>query len=859
MNSAIFSPRSTTYLSQRRRSLLELSEKLRELADMQVKLEKEDVESVTEFRDIIHQLCQEEPAVAQAIAAAIRENIPDPSRIASKYKRRQDPSYRPSHTVQSISRKKQCTADENTVEEPMTPESAGPGSGSSETEDASHTMIRLDTDGLRIKSQHESKADVRPTTLTMVGDNAAKSDTSHCNSASMDSTRQRTESPFMPEQGLTECVSFLDTVHQMVDIVHLFNRHQTDLPRTVHRRILQSLQTTQEPTVDLKVNQWSDGRMWMEVLERGSATNRRCSILNMLEYMGASKWYDSQIEHAKRTVCTIENKPVGEKGAATYVLDRITQEHSLLSRKTITNQCFRGKRLRELVESIGLGILISPKIWDYTKRKGPHFNQLVQDLKADTQRLALFQVLTPQVEKLVHKGCTDPEALYGALRDNNIISADELQEIKAKYLSESGSTSAVTLNKAVDRLTSQISTHVLKKRKLDADDTLSINGSVELSIDIFARLRAGEWLDSWALMAAMQISDRPDFVKFGESIPLDSFGRHGQMRSIKRPFQTWAKRIISYRRDAEGGTPLIFYCPVNHSNSHFTLLEINDGEKAIRHYDSQAPLTAINGTKKTRIAALIEDEFGDLGYMYTEAPTPQQRDGWSCGTRVVWNFRRLSNGFDIGSWDTVLSSERMNMDILSAHARDIQLDENSTIASIFSTVLQNAICYDRQYGLLGPALIIQQLIIAIKRVCVNRDIILRIFENAWTYLYERELEELLVPIAIRFAIGLAWSLELDDRGQDSINFLTQIYEQRPPFLLSLFRPSLKHYRRTEKQSESPYTFAPLEYLLYKLSKENTHLLEVKTEQQLLTCIWHRGEMLQELPAALITRYGIKFS
>ncbi|KAL3705756.1 hypothetical protein TMatcc_006765 [Talaromyces marneffei ATCC 18224] len=56
-------------------------------------------------------------------------------------------------------------------------------------------------------------------------------------------------------------------------------------------------------------------------------------------------------------------------------------------------------------------------------------------------------------------------------------------------------------------------------------------------------------------------------------------------------------------------------------------------------------------------------------------------------------------------------------------------DENSTITSIFSTVLQNAICYDRQYGLLGPALIIQELINAIKRACVNGDSILQIFEN----------------------------------------------------------------------------------------------------------------------------------
>ena len=101
----------------------------------------------------------------------------------------------------------------------------------------------------------------------------------------------------------------------------------------------------------------------MEVLERGSATNRRCSILNMLEYMGASKWYDTQIQHAKRAVYTTDKKLVGEKGAATHVLDRITREYSLLGRKTIINQCSRGKRLRELVEIVGLGILISPKIW----------------------------------------------------------------------------------------------------------------------------------------------------------------------------------------------------------------------------------------------------------------------------------------------------------------------------------------------------------------------------------------------------------------------------------------------------------------------------------------------------------------
>jgi hypothetical protein len=59
--------------------------------------------------------------------------------------------------------------------------------------------------------------------------------------------------------------------------------------------------------------------------------------------------------------------------------------------------------------------------------------------------LALFQILTPQVEQLVHKGCTDPEALYGALKENNLISEDELQEMKVKHQSEPVRTSASSL------------------------------------------------------------------------------------------------------------------------------------------------------------------------------------------------------------------------------------------------------------------------------------------------------------------------------------------------------------------------------------------------------------------------------
>jgi hypothetical protein len=113
-------------------------------------------------------------------------------------------------------------------------------------------------------------------------------------------------------------------------------------------------------------------------------------------------------------------------------------------------------------------------------------------------------------------------------------------------------------------------------------------------------------------MAAMRISDRPDFVRFGESIPLDSIGRHSR-RPIKRPFQGWAAKIATFRTEVEDSTPLTFYCPVNHDNLHFTLLEINDSERAIRHYDSQALPTARDGTEKTRVAYLVEVSISASG------------------------------------------------------------------------------------------------------------------------------------------------------------------------------------------------------------------------------------------------------
>lgn len=50
--------------------------------------------------------------------------------------------------------------------------------------------------------------------------------------------------------------------------------------------------------------------------------------------------------------------------------------------------------------------------------------------------MALFQILTPQVELLVRSGSTDPEALYDSLRQHHLLSDEELQELMVKYALE---------------------------------------------------------------------------------------------------------------------------------------------------------------------------------------------------------------------------------------------------------------------------------------------------------------------------------------------------------------------------------------------------------------------------------------
>ncbi|CRG92861.1 hypothetical protein PISL3812_09934 [Talaromyces islandicus] len=483
--------------------------------------------------------------------------------------------------------------------------------------------------------------------------------------------------------------TILDTILQVVQVLHQLSIYRIEVPRPIHVRILQTIQKSDSEQLTTSLDtRWSDGSTWVRILEMGSCASIRATVLNMVEYMGAWAWFDEQCQHAKATVYTKKGRLVDRRGGASYVLDMLQQHQTGATtpekwisgvgpvtvrairdtancdgkttqlRKRIINQLHRGQKLSKLVKAVGLGILLGPKIWDYTKMSWKQFDALIEMIQSDHRKMNLYKVLSPQVEQLVHQGLPDLHAFYNDLESEKLIPASQVNQLRMEYVLDSDALPDAQLDAAVDQLIQLIGSKVLNNLP-DKNSSVSVNGSAEISCTIFEQLRPGTWMSDEIIMAAMETIDKPAFVRHGLSIPLDKIDRHGQMWAIERPFTGWAKKMASYRRDTEEAGSLVYFCPINHQNNHYSLLEINERERKIRHFDSLA-----GKDRHDRVSSLIKKEFAGLRYSYEEATTPQQTDNWSCGTRVIWNLKRLANGLPIGIWDTVHDSNRMALEIV---------------------------------------------------------------------------------------------------------------------------------------------------------------------------------------------------
>lgn len=66
-----------------------------------------------------------------------------------------------------------------------------------------------------------------------------------------------------------------------------------------------------------------------------------------------------------------------------------------------------------------------------------------------------------------------------------------------------------------------VSLKVLGKDTLDITNSIAVDGSKELTYNIFNRLCLTKWLDEWTIYLAIKILDRPPYVCFNTSILLE--------------------------------------------------------------------------------------------------------------------------------------------------------------------------------------------------------------------------------------------------------------------------------------------------------------------------------------------------
>jgi hypothetical protein len=143
---------------------------------------------------------------------------------------------------------------------------------------------------------------------------------------------------------------------------------------------------------------------------------------------------------------------------------------------------------------------------------------------------------------------------------------------------------------------------MLDKDDLNDEDCISINGTTELYCGMFDRLRSRAWLNCWDIAVALEMADKPSYVQLGLSIPLHKTGKTGEITPISNPLRGWRKKINDkHEVENHSGPPQIYFCPLNLTANHFSLLEVNEQTKMIYHYDSMASHGIVQRKTKTSL------------------------------------------------------------------------------------------------------------------------------------------------------------------------------------------------------------------------------------------------------------------
>jgi len=200
----------------------------------------------------------------------------------------------------------------------------------------------------------------------------------------------------------------------------------------------------------------------------------------------------------------------------------------------------------------------------FAKSTGPDLERFVRELPEHPLKMAVLGLLDDQVKLLLHSGKTD----YGIFCD----------ELRSKGISPS------LLEKVPADAEAELEILAKTARCLPASGELVVVGAdFHFPTSSLTRLEGTTWLDDNVILACLHLSDKLPYVRVGFCIPM-----HQQARAnvpMPRPFERAGKKVSDWRNTSAHENLVSLFPLLQHGN-HFSLLEINEKERCIYHYDS---------------------------------------------------------------------------------------------------------------------------------------------------------------------------------------------------------------------------------------------------------------------------------
>ncbi|KAI8691512.1 ULP-PROTEASE domain-containing protein [Fusarium sp. Ph1] len=351
--------------------------------------------------------------------------------------------------------------------------------------------------------------------------------------------------------------------------------------------------------------QWSHGSALARLLEAADGERKKATIRYALTAIVWARWHASQEKLAGSSAAP--EKPAQE------VLTRVTgpkpeddetsKEGWERHRRRLGTHLKRGRKWSRLVKDLGFGILLKDA-WQLIHPPEAPLDTLVRGLLGSPEKMAVLGLLEAQLPLLLETGRTSPGKFRHDLRSASLSSS-----------SPALSTGLVELSTLCEQI-----------RDSTTGDMILVEGTdFFFGVDSIRRLSGRTWLNDEVILACLHLSDKLAFVRVGFSV---SISQQMQAHSLmQRPFERVVKQMAKWHRQVGAGTRLVCLFPLFQDQSHFSLLEINEREESIFHYDSMGE------TENTDIKEICEKEFPRLRYI--EKGALRQRDGHSCGPLVI--------------------------------------------------------------------------------------------------------------------------------------------------------------------------------------------------------------------------------